>query len=94
VAAHRWKRSRQVGWGPGQPELVLGSPAHSMGWGGMGFEVPSSPNHSMNYTQVHYSLLGKYLTNIKYSRPVWVGVWAPGSWWEDVPVHGREVGRI
>jgi len=37
----------QVGWGPGQPELVGGSPAHGRGWGGVGFEVPSSPNHSV-----------------------------------------------
>ena len=24
----------QVGWGPGQPELMEGSPAHGRGWGG------------------------------------------------------------
>ena len=33
----------QVGWGPGQPELLGGSPAHSTGWDWVGFEVPSSP---------------------------------------------------
>ena len=27
----------QVGWGPGQPELVGGSPAHNRGWGGWAF---------------------------------------------------------
>ena len=31
----------QVGWGPGQPELVWGSPAHGRGWGWVSFEVPS-----------------------------------------------------
>jgi len=38
----------QVGWGPGQPELVGGSPAHGRGLGWLGFEVPSNPNHSVN----------------------------------------------
>ena len=38
----------QVGWGTGQPELVGDSPDHSRGWGSVGFEVPSNPNHSMN----------------------------------------------
>ena len=37
----------QVGLGPGQPELVGGSPAHSRFWGSVGFEVPSNPNHSV-----------------------------------------------
>ena len=37
----------QVGWGPGQPELVGGSPAHGRGWGWVGFELPSNPNHSV-----------------------------------------------
>ena len=37
----------QVGWGPGQPELVGGSPAHGTGWGGVGCELPSNPNHSV-----------------------------------------------
>ena len=31
----------------GQPELVGGSPAHSRGWGWVGFEIPSNPNHSV-----------------------------------------------
>jgi len=30
----------QAGWGPGQPELVGGSPAHGTGWGGVGFGLP------------------------------------------------------
>jgi len=33
----------QVGWGPGQPELLGGSPAHGTGGDRMGFEVPSNP---------------------------------------------------
>ena len=33
----------QVGWGPGQPELVGGSPAHGRGWGWVGFRVLSKP---------------------------------------------------
>jgi len=37
----------QVGWGSGQPELVGGSPAHGRGWGSVGFEAPSNPNHSV-----------------------------------------------
>jgi len=37
----------QVGWVPGQPELVGGSPAHGRGWDGVDFEVPSNPNHSV-----------------------------------------------
>ena len=32
----------QVGWGPGQPELVGGSPAHGRGWHWVGFELPSN----------------------------------------------------
>ena len=34
----------QVGWGPGQPDLVGGSPAHGRGWHWVGFKVPSNPN--------------------------------------------------
>ena len=34
----------QVGWGPGQPELVGGSPAMAGGWNLMIFEVSSNPN--------------------------------------------------
>ena len=37
----------RVGWGPGQPELVGGQPAHGRGLGLVGSEVPSNPNHSM-----------------------------------------------
>ena len=42
----------QVGWGPGQPGLVLhvevGGPAWGRGgWSFMVLEVPSSPGHSM-----------------------------------------------
>ena len=42
----------QVGWGPGQPGLVLnvevGSPAcGGAGWSFMIFEVPSNPHRSM-----------------------------------------------
>ena len=37
----------QVGWGPGQPELVGGSPAHGRSCGWVGFELPSSPNRSV-----------------------------------------------
>ena len=37
----------QAGWGPGKPELVGGSPAHSRGWGSVGLELPSNPNHSV-----------------------------------------------
>jgi len=37
----------QDGWGAGQSELVRGSPAHSRGWGWVGFEIPSNPNHSV-----------------------------------------------
>ena len=46
----------QVGWGPGQPELVGGSPAHSRGWRCVGFEVLSNLSHSMisrNKSSVH-----------------------------------------
>lgn len=35
-----------VGWGPGQPKLEGGSPAHGRGWGGLK-EVPSSASHSV-----------------------------------------------
>jgi len=37
----------QVGWGPGQPELVGGSPAHGRGWSLVTCNVPSNQNHSM-----------------------------------------------
>ena len=37
----------QVEWGPGQPELVGGSPAHGSGWGWVDFELPSNPNCSV-----------------------------------------------
>ena len=37
----------QVGWGPGQPGLVGGVPAHVRGCNWMGFKVPSNPNHSV-----------------------------------------------
>ena len=42
----------QVGWGPGQPGLVLnvevGGPACGReGWSLMIFDVPSNPSHSM-----------------------------------------------
>ena len=37
----------QVGWGPGQPELLGGSPAHGTGLGWVGFELLSNPNHSV-----------------------------------------------
>jgi len=37
----------QVGWGPGQPELVVASLPTAWGWGWVGFEVPSNPNLSM-----------------------------------------------
>ena len=37
----------QVGWGPGQSDLVGGSPAMARGWGWVGFEVSSNPNHFM-----------------------------------------------
>ena len=36
----------QAGWGPGQPELVAGSPAQ--GWCWVGFELPSKPNRSVS----------------------------------------------
>jgi len=32
----------QVGWGPGQPQLAGGSPAHGMGWDSMIFKIPSN----------------------------------------------------
>jgi len=35
----------QVGLGPGQPEVVRGSPAHGRGWKWKGFKVLSNPNH-------------------------------------------------
>ena len=35
----------QVGWGPGQPELVGDSPA-AWGWNCVGYKVPSSLGHS------------------------------------------------
>ena len=42
----------QVGWGPGQPGLLLnvevGDPAYSAGgWRFMIFKVPSNPSHSV-----------------------------------------------
>ena len=37
----------QVGWGPGQLELIADSPAHGKGWGWVGFEDFSNPNHSV-----------------------------------------------
>jgi len=40
----------QVGWGPGQPELVGGSPAHSRSWSWVGFKVLSNSNSSMKYS--------------------------------------------
>ena len=39
----------QVGWGPGQPELVGGSPLHSRGWGWEDWEVPSNQMHFMSF---------------------------------------------
>ena len=33
VDAHSWSIQGQAGWGPGQPELVGGSPAHGRGLG-------------------------------------------------------------
>ena len=38
----------QVGWGPGQSELVGGSPAYGTGWDWVGFVVCSNPSQSMN----------------------------------------------
>jgi len=35
----------QVGWGPGQPELLGGSPAHGRGLGLVGFGIPANPSH-------------------------------------------------
>jgi len=37
----------QVGWGPGQPDLVGGSPAHDGVGTGRSLKVPSNPRHSM-----------------------------------------------
>ena len=37
-------------WGPGQPELVGGSPAHGRGWHWVGFELPSNLNRSVILT--------------------------------------------
>ena len=37
----------QVGWGPGQPQLAGGSPAHGMGWDSMIFKIPSNLKPSM-----------------------------------------------
>lgn len=39
---HHWRHLMQVGWGPGKPELVWGSPVHSRGWDWVSFRVPSS----------------------------------------------------
>lgn len=33
--------------GPGKPDQAGGSPAHGRGQGGVGFEHPSNPNHSV-----------------------------------------------
>ena len=37
----------QVGWGPGQPGLVIGNQCMARGWSSMIFEVPSNPSHSV-----------------------------------------------
>lgn len=37
----------QVGWGPGQPELVGGSPAHGQGWHWVDFEILSNLSRAM-----------------------------------------------
>ena len=37
----------QAGWGPGQPELEDGVPAHSRGWNRVDFRVPSNLSHSV-----------------------------------------------
>ena len=44
---HPWKCSRPGWMGPGQPELVGGSPAHGRGWGWVIFHVPSNLRHFM-----------------------------------------------
>ena len=36
----------QVGWGPGQPDLVRGSPTYGRGVGTGWFKVPSNPSHA------------------------------------------------
>jgi len=46
VVPYPWKRSRPGWMGLWAAELLGGSPAHSTGWGQVGFEVPSSPRHS------------------------------------------------
>ena len=46
----------QVGWGPGQPELVGGSPTHGRGWHRVCFELPSNLSHAM--TQWFYEIVG------------------------------------
>ena len=44
---HLWRCQGQVGWGPGQPELVGGSPDLSRMLELVSFMVSSNPNHSM-----------------------------------------------
>ena len=50
----------QVGWGPGQPELLGGSPAHGAGWDWVGFEVSSNPSHFMILWNVSFLFFTKY----------------------------------
>ena len=45
VVSHSWRHSRPGWLGPWAAELVGGSPAHSTGWGWVGFEFPSIPSH-------------------------------------------------
>jgi len=53
---HPWRCPRPGWMGPGQPELLGGSPAYSRGWDWVGFKVPSNLNQSriLWLQQKHY----------------------------------------
>jgi len=68
----------QVGWGPGQPELVGGSPAHGRGCSSVDSEVPSTQAILwLSKSQVHIQL-GMFSITIRYPE-----LWRPPmhSWW-------------
>jgi len=46
----------QAGWGPGQPQLVVAALPMARGWGGVGCEVLSNPNHSVILTLLRIQL--------------------------------------
>ena len=66
----------QVGWGPEQPELLGGSPAHGTGWDWVGFEVLSDLKYSV-MEKSHLQSRNPPLPYLRSQSPafdVWVSV--------------------